>query len=186
LDGPLGQALSGALLATDLVYVYVPTNGGWHTFECSGTGAGFTQTDPAVGGEGTGITITPTTAVFIDHVATGQRSPARLTAYDTPQQPGTKVPIYGSDNGGWTPLSVPFGVGTTTLSALSLPSPQTGDQVWIKKISGGYEIPIYYASGWLRGRTPVDPTLVEGQAFWYRRNAAGDGEWNADAALDVN
>jgi len=187
LSGPLGKALSSALLATDIVYIYTPDDGGWQTYTCSGPGNGFTHTSGG-GSAGLNLTITPTMAVFVEHVATGERAPARLTAYNTPQQPGDSVTIFGSGAGGWTAMAVPFGAGSVSIAGLGFPAPAGGDQLWIKRLQGGYEVPIYYdGSNWKRGPTIVDGMLLaEGQAFWYRRNAAGNATWDADAALDVN
>ncbi len=174
LGGPLGEALASALLSGDIVYVY--DAGVWTTYTVQGPGQPFSPS-------GAGVTISPTTAVFVDFVNGGTRSPARVTAYDTLQPAGTAVPINGTDNGGWTALCVPFGSGSTTVGGLGLTNASEGDQLWIKKLTDGFEMPLRYDATdarWEKGRTDATAkVLSEGQAFWYRRNTDVATTWNA-------
>jgi hypothetical protein len=175
MDGPLGTAISSGLVQNDVVYVYTPGSG-WSSLVCDGPGLGFTP-------DGAGLQILPTTAIFVDFAGSGTRAPATVQGYDTFQQPAANVPVAS----GWNCMAVPLGAGSKTLAQMNFPK-GTGDQLWIKKLTGGYEVPIYYnGANWMRGRTIVDSmTLSEGQAFWYRRSAvAGVTTWDA-SGLVVN
>ncbi len=173
MDGPLGIALSSGLLQNDVVYVY--ESGSWTTLTCSGPGQGFTSS-------GGYPTLRPTSGVFVEFVASGNRQPARVAGFDDFQQPSATTPVVQ----GWNLTAVPHGATGVTISGLNLPTPQAGDQLWIKKLTGGYEIPIYYSgSAWLKGRTDVGGmALSGGQAFWYRRAGTGTN-WDA-SGMTVN
>lgn len=174
MDGPLGIAMSSGLLLNDVVYVY--QSGAWTTLTCSGPGQGFTSS-------GGYPVIRPTTAVFVEFGATaGTRAPARVAAYSSLQQPSATTPVLN----GWNALAVPHGAVNVTVGTLGLPSPQEGDQIWVKRLTGGYEIPIYWSgAAWLQGRTDVTGMgLSGGQAFWYRRAGTGTN-WDA-SGLTVN
>ena len=190
LSGPLGEALANALASGDKVYVYDPNRSGdpWVEFTAGGPG---NPLSPESGNDADlDITITPTTAIFVDFQGSGTRQPARVSAFDSPQA-ASDVTVHGTDSTsgeGWNAFCLPMGAtanGKFNNGVMqnmgTFDNPQTGDRIWVKKLTGGYERPIRYnGSQWMQGSRPATGiTIAPGQSFWYYRNGTGTTTWHA-------
>lgn len=187
LNGAFGDALGSLLLATDRVNIFVPqANPAWQIFTYQGPGQPWAHSGDSTYSN---LTVTPTTGLYIEHVATGTRTPAFSAAFDsiTSHTAAGPTTIYGTNvtARGWNILSLPFtagprsiinGVSTLGLDAIA----SEGDRIYLRK-NDRWEQEITYRSGkWVRGRTPVNVTFPSGSAFWYRRNATATAQWDSD------
>ncbi len=174
LSGAFGDALGSILTSGDCVVFYDSVTPKFviATFE----GAGWDND----------FTLTPTTGMFIDKAGTGTRSSTAVytASYNqlyTHTTAGT-TPIRA----GWNLLALPHTAGPRQIvngdaSALKLPTPAPGDQIFLR--SGSSWIILRYhgtSAKWVQiGTLPVTVTFPAGSGFWYRSRGTGS-TWNSN------
>lgn len=188
MDGPLGDALKGALVVGDKVHVYTPSHASdWYVFERQADGAAWDKTPADVN-----PTIYLTTGIWLELVDGTNRQPAMTVSYDTLTTPAD-VTVNGTtgDGNGWTSLAWPetFSKGFGTPADLQFPAAQNGDIIWLfeQLQSGrmGYRRIKWDATRWEDNNgNATTALLTQGKAFWYFRNTSADGTWNADSIVE--
>lgn len=184
MQGPLGDALYGALADTDIVHVYTPADGTWQTFEHQGAGSGWNHT-----GTDNDPTIYQTTGLWIELAGNAsERNPSMTVAYTALVDP-IAATVYGTTGSanGWTALAWPVtdSKGFGTPADLKLPAATAGDVIWLYEMLGsgrmGYRRIRWNGTAWVdRDGSATSAILTHGKAFWYFRNTGADGTWNAD------
>jgi len=165
LDGPLGEALSLALVAGDQIHIFDPSDGTWDDYTCDGEGS-WTEAHA-------GVTITPTPAIYVSYNGSGTREPFRATAYkDLQVAQDTTVDVIGTAQNRWTPLAVPFTASAHAVFSggndpLNLATPaDVGDIIILRSGRTLW----WDGSNWRDGGALASGiTVRRGEGFWFGR-----------------
>ena len=192
MNGPLGDALYGALADGDKVHIFVPQDTtDWQIFTHQGAGSGWSHS----GGASNNPTVYQTTALWIELLGDANERDASMTISYTSLADPVDIAIAGKteDGSGWTALAWPetFSKSFADHADMQLPSPVQGDRVYVWELQGhgsyGYTLLLWDATDnrWENAfGSAATTTLTHGKAFWYFRNTDSGGSWNADSIVE--